>query len=133
MKPGRILVVEDDDNLRRVTQVQLEKAGHETTTAMDVPQALEILKASPHDLVLTDMNLPGLSGLDLLKTVRVEYPDTMVILVTAYGTVETAVEAMKSGAYDYLTKPVHPYELRTLVSRALERRQLIEEVQTLRS
>ncbi len=133
MSTGRILVVEDDESLRRVTQVQLDKAGYETSVAVDVPQAIEILKTQNEDLVITDLNLPGPSGLDLLRTVRSEYPETMVVLVTAYGTIETAVEAMKSGAYDYLTKPVHPYELRTLVSRALERRKLIQEVQTLRT
>jgi two-component system, NtrC family, response regulator len=133
MKFGRILVVEDDESLRRVTQVQLEKEGYETTAAFDVPQALEILKASPHDLVLTDLNLPGPSGLDLLKRIRAEYPDTTVVVVTAYGTVESAVDAMKCGAYDYLTKPVHPYELRMLVHRALERHKLMEEIRTLRS
>jgi len=77
--------------------------------------------------------LPGESGLDLLKKIRVDYPETTVVIFTAYGTVGTAVEAMKAGAYDYLTKPVHPYELRSVVSRAMERRKLIEEVRTLRS
>jgi two-component system NtrC family response regulator len=71
--------------------------------------------------------------LELLKKVRLEYPETTVVVVTAYGTIETAVEAMKAGAYDYITKPVHPDELRALVNRVLERRQLIEEVRVLRS
>jgi two-component system NtrC family response regulator len=130
---GRILVVEDDESLRRVTQAQLTKIGYETDVARDVPQALEILQKQPHDLVLTDLNLPGMSGLDLLRTIRAEYPETTVVLVTAYGTVKTAVDAMKSGAYDYLTKPVHPYELRALVDRVFERRDLVEEIRTLRT
>jgi two-component system NtrC family response regulator len=130
---GRILVVEDDESLRHVTHVQLERTGYDTVAVSDVPEALEVMNRLPFDLVITDLNLPGLSGLDLLKKVRDAFPETAVVLVTAYGTVETAVEAMKMGAYDYLTKPVHPYELRSLVSRALERRQLIEEVRTLRS
>lgn len=132
MRFGRILVVEDDESMRHATRVQLEKEGYETTAAFDVPQALNILKASPHDLVITDLNLPGLSGLELLKRIRAEYPDTTVIVITGYGTVETAVDAMKCGAYDYLAKPVHAYELKMLVNRALERRKLIEEVRTLR-
>jgi DNA-binding NtrC family response regulator len=82
---------------------------------------------------MTDLNLPGMSGLDLLKKIRAEYPETTVVLVTAYGTIKTAVEAMRSGAYDYLTKPVHPYELRALVERVFERRDLVEEVRTLRT
>ena len=132
MRFGRILVVEDDESMRHATRVQLEKEGYETTAAFDVPQALNILKASPHDLVITDLNLPGPSGLELLKRIRAEYPDTTVIVITGYGTVETAVDAMKCGAYDYLAKPVHAYELKMLVNRALERRKLIEEVRTLR-
>jgi two-component system, NtrC family, response regulator len=133
MSVGRILVVEDDDSLRRVTQAQLEKCGYQTAAAADVPEALEILAREPRDLVITDLNLPGISGLELLKRMRIEYPETSVVLVTAYGTIETAVEAMKAGAYDYITKPVHPDELRAVVNRVLERHQLIEEVRVLRS
>jgi DNA-binding NtrC family response regulator len=133
MKLGKVLVVEDDASLRRVTQVQLEKIGYETTVAVDVAQALEILHEQPQDLVISDLNLPGVSGLELLKKIRVDYPATTLVMVTAYGTVQTAVEAMKSGAYDYLTKPVHPYELKAVVDRVFERRRLVEEVQTLRS
>jgi two-component system NtrC family response regulator len=132
MAAGKILVVEDDENLRRSTQVQLEKADYDITVAVDVPQALDMLRRFSADLVITDLNLPGQSGLDLLKQIRIDYPDTTVVIFTAYGTVATAVEAMRSGAYDYLTKPVHTYELRTVVSRAMERRKLMEEVQTLR-
>jgi len=133
MSFGRILVVEDDESLRRVTQVQLEKCGYDTTVAADVPQALELLDKNSIDLVITDLNLPSASGLELLKKVRLEYPETTVVVVTAYGTIETAVEAMKAGAYDYITKPVHPDELRALVNRVLERRRLIEEVRVLRN
>ncbi|HTR35789.1 MAG TPA: sigma-54 dependent transcriptional regulator [Bryobacteraceae bacterium] len=130
---GRILIVEDDESLRRVTHVQLQRSGYDTVAVSDVLEALEVMNRLPFDLVITDLNLPGPTGLDLLKKARAAFPEIMVVLVTAYGTVETAVEAMKTGAYDYLTKPVHPYELRMLISRALERRQLIEEVRTLRS
>jgi two-component system NtrC family response regulator len=133
MNPGRILVVEDDESLRRVTQVQLEKCGYATAVAADVPGALEMLEQEPRELVITDLNLPGASGLELLKKIRLEYPETTVVVVTAYGTIETAVEAMKAGAYDYITKPVHPDELRALVNRVLERHRLIEEVRLLRS
>src|ERR1700752_692857 len=133
MSLGRILVVEDDESLRRVTQAQLERSGYETAVACDVPQALEILASEPKDLIICDLNLPGLSGMELLKTVRAEYAETAVVILTAYGTIDTAVESMKSGAYDYIPNPVHPDELRALVNRALERRRLIEEVQVLRS
>lgn len=133
MSSERILLVEDDESLRRVTRAQLERSGYETSVAEDVSQALDILRKEPTDLVITDLNLPDASGLELLKTVRVEYPETAVVIVTAYGTIETAVDAVKSGAYDYITKPVHPEELRALVDRALERHRLIQEVRTLRT
>ena len=133
MSFGRILVVEDDESLRRVTQAQLEKCKYQTAVAGDAAEALEILAAEPKELVLADLNLPGMSGLDLLRKIRADYPETTVVMVTAFGSIETAVEAMKSGAYDYLTKPVHPDELRAVVGRVLERHRLIEEVRVLRS
>jgi len=130
---AKILVVEDDAALQRVIQAQLMQiGGTQVSVAADVPHALQILRSEMHDIVLTDLNLPGLSGLELLKSVRAECPETAVILMTAFGTVETAVDAMKKGAYDYLTKPLHPYELRALINRVLERSRLVEEVQTLR-
>ncbi|HEY1343129.1 MAG TPA: sigma-54 dependent transcriptional regulator, partial [Bryobacteraceae bacterium] len=130
---GRILVVEDDESLRRVTQAQLERSGYHTSVAIDVAEALEILRREPQDLVISDLNLPDSSGLELLKRVRAEYPETTVVIVTAFGTIETAIEAIRCGAYDYVTKPVHPEELRALVKRVLERNRLIEEVKVLRS
>ncbi|HEY7209481.1 MAG TPA: sigma-54 dependent transcriptional regulator [Bryobacteraceae bacterium] len=133
MNSGRILVVEDDESLRRVMQAQLEKAGHKTAVAGDVHHALEVLGREMQDVVISDVNLPGVSGLELLKKIRTDYFDTATIMVTAYGTVDTAVEAMKAGAYDYLMKPIHPYELRLLVDRVLENRRLVHELQSLRS
>jgi two-component system NtrC family response regulator len=132
MNGRRILVVDDDESLRRVTQVQLEQAGYAVTTAADVPRALAILEKAPQDLVITDLKMPGLSGVDLLQRIRAEYPEIIVILVTAFGTVESAVEAMKLGAYDYITKPVNADALRLTVSRALDHLRLREEVQALR-
>ena len=93
---------------------------------------MEILAREPHDLIISDLNLPDLSGMELLKKARAQYPDTAVIILTGYGTIETAVEAIRCGAYDYITKPVHPDELKAVVNRAFERRHLIQEVQTLR-
>src|SRR3954447_3045013 len=133
MGNARILVVEDDESLRRVTEAQLERAGYDSSAAVDVAQALEILHRQPQDLVISDLHLPDLSRIELLKKVRAEITETAVVIVTAYGTIETAVDAIKLGAYDYLTKPVHPDELRALVTRVLERHRLIEEVRTLRT
>jgi two-component system NtrC family response regulator len=130
---GTILVVEDDVSLRRLTQVQLDKLGYRTRIAADVGEALDILRREPVELVISDLHLPSESGMDLLKKVHTEYPETRFVIVTAYGSINTAIEAMKSGAYDYLTKPLHPVELRALVERVFEQQRLAEEVQVLRS
>ena len=132
MPRASILVVDDEESLRRVTQVQLEGEGCNVAVAADGEQALAVLGKSPQDLVITDLMMPGISGLDLLRQVRELYPEVIVILMTAFGSVESAVEAMKLGAYDYLTKPVNPDALRLVVSRALEHVRLREEVRSLR-
>jgi two-component system NtrC family response regulator len=133
MSSGRILIVEDDESLRKAMHLQLEREGYEIASASTAEEATSILEKHPQNLVITDLHLPGLSGIELLKKARVEFPDTAVVVMTAFGTVQTAVEAMKAGAYDYLTKPIHPYELKTLVRRSLEHHRLLEEVQVLRS
>jgi len=129
----RVLVVDDDESLRRVTQVQLEQRGYQAITATDGPEALAILQKSPPDLVITDLKMPGMSGLELLRRIRADYPEVLVIMLTAFGTVESAVEAMRAGAYDYITKPVNPDELDLIARRSLEHLQLIEENRVLRS
>ena len=133
MSKKRILVVDDDESLRWVTRAQLEQSGYDVTAAADAASALEQIRNSPPDLAITDLKMPGMSGLDLLKAIRAEYPEIIVIVVTAFGTVENAVEAMKAGAYDYITKPVNVDELRLIVNRGLEHLDLREEVRVLRS
>ena len=133
MSRRRVLVVDDDESLRRVTQVQLEQAGCDTKVAADGAEALALLQTSPQDLVITDLKMPGMSGLDLLRRIRSEYPDTVVVMITAFGAVDTAVDAMKAGAYDYITKPIHADELELVVRRALEHLDLLEENRILRS
>jgi two-component system NtrC family response regulator len=132
-RQARILLVDDDESLRRVTELQLEDIGYRITTAADAHRALAMLARERQDLVITDLKMPRMSGLDLLKEIRSRYPETVVVVITAFGSVETAVEAMKLGAYDYITKPVHPDELEMCVARVLERLHLLEEVRTLRS
>jgi len=133
MKTSRILVVDDEDSLRRVLQVQLEQDGYSVVTAASAQQAFSLLQLRGYDLVITDLRMPGLSGVEVLKQVKSQYPETVVIVLTAFGSVETAVEAMKAGAYDFLTKPVHPDELSLVVARALDHLRLIEEVRALRA
>ena len=129
----RILVVDDDESLRWVTQAQLQQSGYEVNAAASGNEGLASIRQVPPDLVITDLMMPGMSGLDLLRKIRADYPEILVIVVTAFGTVETAVEAMKAGAYDYVTKPVNMDELRLIVSRGLEHLDLKEEVRQLRS
>jgi two-component system NtrC family response regulator len=130
---NRILVVDDDESLRRVTQVRLQKAGYEVSIAGGGDEALTLLERVPIDLIITDLNMPGMSGVELLKQVKAGYPEKIVVLVTAYGTVESAVEAMKLGAYDYILKPINSEALQHTVSRALDHERLREEVRNLRS
>jgi two-component system NtrC family response regulator len=129
----RILVVDDDESLRWVTQAQLQQSGYDVSAAANGNDALKIIEQALPDLVITDLKMPGMSGLELLRKIRADYPEILVIMVTAFGTVENAVEAMKAGAYDYITKPVNIDELRLIVSRGLEHLDLREEVRLLRS
>lgn len=133
MTRNRLLVVDDDESLRRITQLQLEEAGHEVLAAASGEDALRLLEEQPVALVITDFKMPGLSGLDLLKALQKSSPQTSVLMITAFGTVQSAVEAMKAGAFDYITKPIDYEELVLVVNRALERQNLIEEVRMLRT
>ena len=123
---GRILVVDDEDGLRAYLGEALAGAGHEVTTAASVDEALARLASQAFHVVLTDLRMPGAGGMAIVRKVRAEQPETEVIVLTAYGSVDTAVEAMKLGAFDYLQKPIAgPGELRLVVARAIERHQLL--------
>jgi DNA-binding NtrC family response regulator len=132
MNRRKVLVVDDDASLRRVMEMQLEEIGCDVLAAASGKEALAALEEVTPALVITDLKIPGMSGIELLKLLRANQPEMTVIMVTAYGTVKTAVEAMKAGAYDYLTKPIDYDELALVVNRALEHQQLIEEVRNLR-
>jgi two-component system, NtrC family, response regulator AtoC len=132
MKANHVLVVDDDSSLRRVMKMQLEEAGYEVSLAADGDDAWKMLREVEPQLIITDLKMPT-TGLELLGRIAKEGMQTTVIVVTAFGTIETAVEAMKMGAYDYVTKPIDFEALVLIVHRALERQNLIEEVRTLRS
>ncbi len=133
MNRSRILVVDDDPSLRRVLRMQLAEAGYEVLLAANGEEASGLMERVSPKLVITDLSMSPMSGLDLLRYIRDHHVDTTVIMITAFGTVETAVEAMRAGAYDYVTKPIDYDALVMVVHRALERQRLIEEVRTLRS
>jgi DNA-binding NtrC family response regulator len=132
MKANHVLVVDDDSSLRRVMKMQLEEAGYEVSLAADGDDAWKMLREVEPQLIITDLKMPT-TGLELLGRIAKEGMQTTVIVVTAFGTIETAVEAMKMGAYDYVTKPIDFEALVLIVHRAMERQNLIEEVRTLRS
>ncbi|HEY3453338.1 MAG TPA: sigma-54 dependent transcriptional regulator [Bryobacteraceae bacterium] len=133
MNQNLVLVVDDDSSLRRVMKMQLEEAGYQVALASDGEQAGAIINEQRPKLVITDLLMPGMGGLELLKQIRDNRLETTVIMITAFGSVETAVEAMKSGAYDYVTKPIDYEGLVLAVHRAMERQSLLEEVRSLRS
>jgi two-component system response regulator FlrC len=122
---ARILIADDERGLREFATDSLELDGHQVSAVADGNAAATALDRRGFDLVITDLRMPGLSGLDLVRKVRAEQPETEIIVVTAHGSVESAVEAMKLGAFDYLEKPLSgPDELRLLAQRAVERRRL---------
>ena len=122
---SRILVVDDEKNIRRVLQALLEGEGHAVDDAGDGDEARALLRrsAGDYDLVLTDLRMPGCDGLELLRWTREAHPDTPVVMLTAHGTVDVAVEAMREGAFDFITKPFDDEDLAGIVDRALARRE----------
>lgn len=129
---ARILVVDDDRAVRTVLEVNLRKRGDDVTTVPHVQAALEALRSEAFDVVLTDVNMPGASGMELLEHVRRAHPATQVVVMTGFGSVEDAVRAMKAGAADYLIKPIGKDELFLILDRALEQRTLRAELVQLR-
>jgi two-component system, NtrC family, response regulator AtoC len=126
MTMGRILIADDEPGIREFLGDVLSEAGHEVVLCADGAEAAARLDERRFDLVLTDLQMPGLGGLELLEKVRGEQPEVEVIVLTAHGTVDTAVQAMKLGAFEFLQKPVaSPDEVAVLVERALERRRLV--------
>ena len=126
MKP-RILVVDDEESIREFLNIMLKKEGYEVTCVEDGQKAEDILKKKSFELVISDLQMPHITGLELLKIVKDNYPNTLFMLITAFGTTETAVEAMKNGAYDYITKPFKLDEVRINISNALKTKTLENE------
>jgi DNA-binding NtrC family response regulator len=132
MPEKTILLVDDDASLRRVLAHHLTEAGYRVLAAADGKAGLEMFTEEQVEMVITDIQMPGMSGLDMLRRVRVMNPDTVVLVITAYGSIETAVEAMKLGAHDYITKPFNREELLLTVAKGLEYTALVRENRSLK-
>jgi two-component system NtrC family response regulator len=133
MKKSSILLIDDDDSLRRVMEFSLTEAGHRVQTAASGEEGLRLFEKSSFDAVISDITMPGMSGMDVLTKIREQDAHIPVVMITAYGTIESAVEAMKQGAFDYITKPFNRDELRLTLDRALRMRRLEKENVELRA
>lgn len=133
MNPYPILIVEDDESQRRIIEYNLKQKGYRTTAVESAEMALKELQKSEYYLLVSDMKLPGMSGTELLSGVKELRPEMPVVFITAFGTIEKAVEAMKLGAYDYITKPFDRDEFLLTIEKALEYRRLKDENLKLRS
>jgi len=129
---GRIVVIDDEVNAAAALETLLREDGYDVARAHDGRSGLQLLEKHDPDVVLTDLRMPGMDGIELLAKIKEIRPETMVIVMTAYGTVKTAVKAMKLGAEDYLGKPIDVEELEVVLQKALERKGLVEEARSLR-
>lgn len=122
---SRILVVDDERNIRRVLQALLQDEGYDVDSAQDGDEARSMLRRAQlrYDVVLTDLRMPGCDGMELLRWAQDTHPDTPIVMITAHGTVDIAVEAMRAGAFDFITKPFEEAELSAIVSKALAHRE----------
>lgn len=133
MENYSILIVDDEKNILKVVSLTLRDSGYRVDTAPSAEVALEKFNQNRYDLLITDLKLPGMTGIDLLDRIRYINPDLPVIMITAFGSIENAVAAMKKGAFNYLTKPINPDELLAVIKAALEKYELKRENITLRS
>jgi len=122
-----VLIVDDEKNIRMTLSQSLESLELETDTAVNGEEALAKLKEKDYGLILLDLRMPGMDGMEVLRQVREVRPDIRVIIITAYGTIESAVDAMKLGAVDFIQKPFAPKEIRGLVSQVMDREKLDEQ------
>jgi two-component system response regulator AtoC len=119
MSSQRVLVVDDETKMQRVLQIMLERMGHQVSCTGNGEEALQAMKSAPADLVISDLRMPGMSGIELLQALREQGNDVPVIIMTAYGTIESAVEAMKLGAWDYIVRPFDVDALERAIDRVL--------------
>ncbi len=130
--PGAVLVCDDDPSLLELCREILDRSGHRVTATTDSREAAALLEGGRFDLMLADLVMPGLGGLELLAAARRHSPETVVMIMTGHGDIDTAVSAIKAGAYDFITKPFHPGKLALDVAKAMERRRLTSDLEALR-
>jgi two-component system response regulator PilR (NtrC family) len=123
----KILVVDDECGLREVLSIMLKRAGYAVTEASDGEEAISHISKEIFDLVITDLRMPKADGMAVLQAVKSSSPETVVLVITAFATADSAVDAMKQGAYDYLTKPFQVDEVQLIIRNALEKRRLSTE------
>ncbi|HUI46797.1 MAG TPA: sigma-54 dependent transcriptional regulator [Nitrospirota bacterium] len=133
MKKSSILLIDDDDSLRRVIEFNLTSAGHLVQTAASGEEGLRLFEKGRFDVVITDITMPGMNGMEVLATIHSRDGDLPVIMITAYGTIESAVQSMRQGAFDYITKPFNRDELILTLAKALRMRRLERENVELRA
>ncbi|MBW2467920.1 MAG: response regulator, partial [Deltaproteobacteria bacterium] len=128
----KILVVDDDPSILKVIRMRLEAEGYRVTTAIEAKKAIALAAEKPFDAALLDLKLKGENGIRLMQDLHQIHPEMPVIILTAYGTIKSAVDAIKKGAYSYLTKPFNHEELLMQTSSGLERSRLTKEVKNLK-
>ena len=132
MPDTRVLVADDERSMRDLLAIMLKQAGHDVALAEGGAEAIEALKREPFDLIVTDLRMREVDGLAVLRAAKEHSPQTVVLMITAFASTETAVEAMKLGAYDYITKPFKMDEVKLTIANALERKRLQDENQALK-
>src|SRR5689334_15683110 len=133
MPSSRILVIDDEPSVRDALQLVLSDLGHHVDSAKTGAEAMKLLKGSPYDLVFTDLRLPDANGIELLSLIKSDTPDTEVIVMTAHGSLEITIEAIKGGAFYYIEKPFTPHQVTTLIERALQFEAIKRENRSLKS
>ncbi len=124
------MVVDDEENIREVLSNYLDSLGYEVETANDGQDALEKFEVGEYDLIISDLLMPTVDGLELLRKVREKDKDVIFLMITGYPSIETAVEAIKKGAYDYITKPFHMEDVKLRIERAFEKKNLRQRLST---
>ena len=125
--PLRVLVVDDERSMREFLEILLKREGYQVKSAQNGLKAIEIFEHEPFDVVLTDLKMPGMTGIELLERVKARRPETEVIVFTAYQTIETAIDAMQKGAFHYVSKPFKNEELKLTIRKCAEKKRLVDE------